>query len=140
MKRGIVAVILTILTEYAALMLMTWVFARCHSFERFTPTFIAGRDTVAYWNHGEFDLMYGGDCHVLYQFFPDGEAPQILNSRENSVCAYRERNRMLYVVLEQGYLAIDLDQSAVKAYDALDAMDAACQAAFSSGGFVWVKQ
>ncbi len=140
MKKGCIIALLVTVTAYISLMLMLLVFARFLSFERFTPTFIAGRDTVAYWNHGEFELIRGSGYCVLYQFSRDGDGSKTLNSPDNSVCAYRERGRMLYIVLEQGYLVIDLDQSAVKKYETLDAMDAACQAVFLTGRFVRLKQ
>lgn len=97
----------------AMLLLMAWVY---YDF-KYNPTYIPGRDTVAYWNEGACEI---GRTSKYYTIRLN---KQTISNYNNEVIAYREIGSEVYFITTKGGIVVDLATNTYTEYDGTEPID-----------------
>ena len=100
----------------AMLLLMAWVY---YDF-KYNPTYIPGRDTVAYWNEGVCQILRSSISDTYHVYLNK----TFILDYSDSVIAYREIGSEVYFITTKGGIVVDLATNTYTEYDGTEPIDA----------------
>lgn len=128
MKKGVWIVIIVM---GAIFLLIAWMY---YDF-KYNPTYIPGRDTVAYWNDGMCEI---GRTSKYYVVRLD---KQTIAGYNNEVVAYREIDSEVYFITTKGGIVVDLTTNTYKEYDGTKPIDANhIQGFVETDAYTWLEK